>query len=106
MRFFVRDFDRVEEYPDTPEELVRQIKMDSTNAKGKIRARAFFSEYFDNGGGVAHPQLGNLDNFRREMQRDWDYILNGINSVAAIIEQGLNGWERVPNPPMSLISFR
>ncbi len=31
MRFFVREFDRVEEYPDRPEELVSQIKMDSTS---------------------------------------------------------------------------
>lgn len=94
MRFFIGDRHEPAEYPDTATELRNKIIMDSTNnegtdPKGKERACAYFKQYFENGGGVEHPLLGNLETFARNRQADWDFILHGVNSVVATIEKGL-----------------
>lgn len=94
MRFFVEELQGEFEYPDTREELLETIKAESTNGDGKQRACAYFKNYFSNGGLNKHPLLGDLDALRKELQANWDFILHGVNSVAAIIENGLDNLQQ------------
>ena len=85
MNFFIRQEEI--NYPSTQSELFATILEDSKN--NKPRAISFFQHYFDNGGNQNHPILGDLDALRRLIQKDWDYVLHGVNSVAAILESRL-----------------
>ncbi len=90
MRFFSTDNLPVD-YPDTKIELLLRIKNDSTSRSGKKIAWDYFTSYFRNGGNIIHPVLGNLDDFRKHMQKHWDFMLNGVNTIAATIERCLEG---------------
>ncbi len=92
MRFFTTDNLPVD-YPDTNTELLLRIKNDSTNPSGKKIACDYFISHFRNGGNILHPVLGNLDDFRKHMQIHWNFMLHGVNAVAATIERCLEGYD-------------
>lgn len=95
MKFFVQELNQQVEYPDTQEALFKKIKRDATNRDSKKIACAYFNDYFSNGGGRAHPLLGDLEELRESMQSNWDFVLHGVNSVAATLEIGLSNLDKI-----------
>ncbi len=97
MRFFSGA--RTINYPDTAVELKAQIMAHSIAGPQHIPC-SFFNAYFDQGGGIEHPLLGNLVDLAQEILTHWNGQAYGANLVVSMLHHRIDPLQDKPSKPL------